>query len=112
MAYFFLLIAMLFEIMATSSLNLSHGFTRFIPSIISILGYAISFYFLSLTLLTIPVGVAYAIWSGVGIVLISVIGFFAFGQRLDLAAIIGISFIIAGVLIIHLLSGTASHTQG
>ncbi len=90
-------------------LKMSDQFTRPLPSVITVLGYGAAFYLLSLSLRTIPVGIAYGIWSGVGIVLITVIGAVVFKQTPDLPAIIGLAFIIAGVLIINLLSGMSAH---
>lgn len=107
--YLFLAFAILFEIVGTTALKYSEQFTKFAYSVATILAYAAAFYFLSLTLRTIPVGIAYAIWSGVGIVLITVIGIIAFKQIPDLPAIIGLILIIAGVVIINLFSKTASH---
>ena len=92
------------EVIATSALKSAAGFTRLLPSIVVVLGYGAAFYFLSLTLKTIPVGVAYAIWSGAGIVLISTAAWLLYGQKLDAAAIIGMGLIVAGVLVIQLLS--------
>lgn len=109
MKWLFLFIAILGEIIGTSALKTSESFTRFIPSIITVAGYAMAFFFLSLTLKEIPVGIAYAIWSAVGIVLISIIGVFIFKQSLDIPAIIGIAFIIAGVVIINIFSKSVSH---
>ncbi|MGB3720538.1 MAG: QacE family quaternary ammonium compound efflux SMR transporter [Proteobacteria bacterium] len=106
MSYLYLSIAIVAEVIGTSALKASEGFTRLGPSLITILGYAAAFYFLSLTLKTIPVGIAYAIWSGVGIVLISLIGYALFRQTLDLPAIIGMALIIAGVAVINLFSRT------
>ena len=106
MSYLYLSIAIVAEVIGTSALKASEGFTRLGPSLITILGYAAAFYFLSLTLKTIPVGIAYAIWSGVGIVLISLIGYALFRQTLDLPAIIGMALIIAGVSVINLFSRT------
>jgi len=105
-SYLYLSIAIVAEVIGTSALKASAGFTRLGPSLITILGYAAAFYFLSLTLKTIPVGIAYAIWSGVGIVLISLIGYALFRQALDLPAIVGIALIIAGVAVINLFSRT------
>lgn len=109
MGYFYLMIAIMSEVMGTSMLKLSDGFTKLIPSILCIVGYGVSFYFLSLVLKIIPIGVSYAIWSGVGIVLISIVGLFLFDQQLDVPAILGISLIISGVLVIHLFSKTVQH---
>ena len=96
LAYLHLCFAIIFEIIATSLLQRSEQFTRLMPSAFTILFYAAAFYFLSLSLRVMPVGVAYAIWSGVGIVLISLIGWVFFKQKLDLAAMIGIAFIVEG----------------
>lgn len=97
-------IAILTEVIATSSLKASDGFTRLLPSVIVVIGFGLSFYCLSLTLKVIPVGIVYAIWSGVGIVLISVAGWVFFGQKLDWPAIAGISLIILGVVVMNLFS--------
>jgi len=109
MRWVFLSIAILAEVIATSALKSSEGFSKIIPSGVVIVCYGISFYFLSLTLKTIPVGIAYAIWSGVGITLISIIGYFIYRQSLDMSAIIGILLIIAGVIVINLFSKSVSH---
>jgi small multidrug resistance pump len=109
MKWIFLSIAIIAEVIATSALKSAEGFTKLVPSVIVILGYGIAFYFLSLTLKTIPVGIAYAIWSGVGITLISMIGYFFYKQTLDLPAIIGILLIMAGVIVINLFSKSVSH---
>jgi small multidrug resistance pump len=102
-----LLIAILSEVAATSALKASDGFKNLLPSAVVVVGYGAAFYFLSLALRTIPMGVAYAIWSGIGIVLISVAGLLLYGQKLDLAALAGIALIIAGVFVLQVLSGTA-----
>jgi small multidrug resistance pump len=107
--YAFLVIAIVAEVIATSALKASEGFTQVLPSIIVVVGYVVAFYCLSMTLRTIPVGIAYAIWSGAGIVLVSLIGLVLYGQRLDFWAIVGIGFIITGVLIVNLLSRSAAH---
>ncbi|MCX8745005.1 QacE family quaternary ammonium compound efflux SMR transporter [Snodgrassella sp. B3882] len=107
--WLYLAIAILAEVFATSMLKLSNGFTRLIPSACSIIGYMVSFYCLSQTLKTMPVGIAYAVWSGIGIVCVSLIAWVKFGQKLDLAAIIGIGFILVGVLVINLLSKSMTH---
>jgi small multidrug resistance pump len=109
MKWIFLLIAVSGEVVATSALKASEGFTKLAPSAVVVLGYAIAFYFLSLTLDSIPVGISYALWSGVGIVLISLMGWLLFNQTLDLPAVAGILLIIAGVAIINLLSKSAPH---
>ncbi|MBO9313031.1 MAG: multidrug efflux SMR transporter [Chloroflexus sp.] len=107
--WLFLLIAILTEVVATSALKASAGFTRLLPSLIVVIGYAISFYAMSLALEAIPVGIAYAVWSGIGIVLITVAAWILYGQRLDLWAMIGIGFIIVGVIILNLLSKVEVH---
>lgn len=107
--YFILLLAIVLETVATSFLKQSDQFTRLLPSVLTILGYAGSFYCLSMVLKNIPVGIAYAIWSGMGIVLISAIGWIIFKQHLDLPAILGLSLIIAGVLVINIFSSSVSH---
>lgn len=107
--YLYLAIAIVAEVIATSALKASEGFTRTGPSLIVALGYGTAFYFLSLVLKTVPVGVAYAIWSGVGIVLIATIGWIVLKQPLDAAAVLGIGLIVAGVAVIQLFSKTAAH---
>ena len=109
MAYACLLVAILAEVTATFCLTLSHGFTRPVPSCVTVVGYGVAFYALSLALRTIPTGVAYAIWSGVGTVLITLVCRVVLGQKLDLAAIGGMALILAGVLVMNLLSGTGQH---
>lgn len=105
----YLTIAIIGEVIATSFLRASVGFTQLVPTIIVVVGYGITFYFFSLALQTIPVGIGYAIWSGVGIVLISIIAYFVYGQTLDLPALIGIGLILAGVLVINLFSQSSTH---
>lgn len=107
--FFFLGIAIIFEIIATSALKKSEEFTRLIPSIVTIVGYFAAFYFLSFAIRTIPVGIAYAIWSGVGIVLITIIGAVFFKQIPDLPAIVGLGLIMAGVIVINVFSKTTAH---
>lgn len=109
MHWIYLTIAIAAEIVATSALKTSESFTRLLPSIITVVGYLISFYFLSLTLRVLPVGIAYAVWSGVGIVAISIIGYVLFKQSLDLAALIGIGFIVTGVIVLNVFSKSAGH---
>ncbi|MFC4620932.1 SMR family transporter [Comamonas nitrativorans] len=108
-AYAYLGTAIIAEVIGTSALKASDSFTRLWPSLVTVLGYALAFYCLSHTLKTIPTGVAYAIWSGVGIVLISLVGWFWLGQRLDAPALLGLGLIIAGVLVINLFSKTVGH---
>lgn len=107
--FIYLLIAIVFETIATSALKSSEQFTKPIPSLITVVGYISAFYFLSLTLKTMPVGIAYAIWSGVGIVLITIVGIFLFKQKPDLPAMIGMVLIVAGVVVINVFSKTSSH---
>ena len=104
MAFFYLLIAILAEVIATSAMKASDGFSQLRPSVITIIGYAFAIYFLSLTMKSIPVGITYALWSGAGIILVSLVGFFYYKQHLDLAAVIGLGFMIVGILIINLFS--------
>ncbi|ANH80539.1 multidrug transporter [Niabella ginsenosidivorans] len=107
--YIFLFLAILFETIATSALKTSEQFSKPLPSVATIAGYILAFYFLGLTLKTIPVSIAYAIWSAVGIVLITLVGIVFFRQIPDLPAIIGLSLIIAGVIVIHVFSKTSIH---
>lgn len=108
-AHLFLAIAILSEVLATTCLKASEGFTKWLPSVITAAGYGVSFYFLSLTLHTIPTGIVYAIWSGVGIVLISVVSWLVYHQNLDVPALLGMGLIIAGVAVINLFSKSGAH---
>ena len=108
-AYVYLALAIVAEVIATSALKASEGFTRLGPSLLVAAGYGIAFYFLSLTLKSVPVGVAYAIWSGAGIVLIALIGWLVLKQPLDLPAMLGMALIVAGVAVIQLFSKAAAH---
>lgn len=107
--YLYLLIAIISEVIATSTLKSTNGFTQLLPSIITVVGYAISFYFLSLTLKIIPVSLTYAIWSGLGIVLIAGVDYFYYKQLLDLPAVLGLTLIIVGTIIINLFSKSMAH---
>jgi len=109
MIYALLIVAIVAEVIATSAMAKSDGFTRLLPSLISLAGYGLAFYLLSLVTRTVPVGIVYAIWSGAGIVLVAATGWLLFGQKLDLPATVGIVMIVAGVLIINLLSKSVSH---
>ena len=109
MPWLFLAIAIAGEVIGTTALKASDGFTRLWPSLIVVVSYVVAFYFLALVLRTIPVGVAYAIWAGVGVAAITLIGFGFFGQRLDLAAVLGIGLIVAGVVVLNTLSGSVGH---
>lgn len=103
-----LVLAILAEVLATSALKASNGFTRPGPSLIVIIGYMVAFYCLSLSLRTIPLGIVYAVWSGSGVALISLIGWLVYGQVLDLAAVVGLAMIVAGVIVLNL-GSKASH---
>ena len=105
----YLTIAIISEVIATTALKAAEGFTKPMPSLVVIIGYGVAFYFLSLTLRTIPFGITYAIWSGVGLVLICAAGWILYGQALDLAAIIGIVLIVIGVLVINIFSKSVPH---
>jgi small multidrug resistance pump len=109
MAYFYLAIAVIFEIVGTASLQASEQFTKPKPLILTAIGYAAAFYFLSLVLRTMPVGIAYALWSGFGMILITLVGLVWFGQRLDWPALVGLCLILAGVVTINLFSKTVIH---
>lgn len=105
MPYLYLAIAIVAEVIGTSALKAAEGFSRPLPSLVVIAGYSVAFYFLSLSLKTIPVGIAYAIWSGVGVALITLIGWIVFKQRLDAPALVGLALIVAGVVVIQMFSG-------
>jgi small multidrug resistance pump len=109
MNFVYLGIAIVTEVIGTSALKASEGFTRAVPIAITIVAYGLSFYFLALTLKAIPVGIAYAIWSGFGIVLISLVGVLWFRQSLDIPAIIGLALILAGVVVINGFSKSVAH---
>ncbi|WP_010138627.1 SMR family transporter [Oceanicola sp. S124] len=108
-AYLTLIIAVVLETIGTSALTASQQFSRLLPSVLTLVAYAASFYFLSLTLRHMPVGVVYALWSGLGIVLIAVIGYLVFGQKLDLPAVIGMLMIGGGIAVIQIFSNTTPH---
>lgn len=109
MHWLYLAVAITAEVIATSALKASEGFTRTIPSVVVAIGYGVAFYFLSLTLKTLPVGVAYAVWSGLGVVLVSLVGFIFLGQSLDFAGCVGIGLIVAGVAVLNLFSTVTPH---
>ena len=109
MSWLYLVIAIVTEVIGTTALKATEGFTKLIPSIIVALSYGSSFYFLSLTLKSIPVGIAYAVWSGVGIVLIAIVGWLLFGQTIDRYGILGIALIGAGVIVLNTLSQSGVH---
>lgn len=102
-------IAIVCEVIATSYIPKAEQFTKMMPSTVVLIGYGIAFFLLSVTVKTMPVGVVYAIWSGAGIVLVATVGYFVYGQRLDLPALVGIGFILTGVMIVNLLSKTVGH---
>jgi small multidrug resistance pump len=107
--WWLLLLAVCSEVIATLALKSSDNFTKVLPSIIVVIGYGAAFYLLTLTLNKIPLGIAYAVWAGLGIVLVSVLAWLIHDQRLDIAALIGIALIIIGVITIHLFSNTTVH---
>lgn len=109
MKYLPLAVAILAEVIATTALKQSDGFSRPLWSVVTVLGYGVAFYFLSVTLKSVPTGVAYAIWSGVGIVLISAAAWVFQGQKLDAAAVAGMALIITGVVVMNLFSSSAPH---
>ncbi len=109
MHYLWLFIAIVSETLGTTALQASQQFTRLWPSVCVVLFYGASFYFMALALKVMPVGIVYAIWSGLGIVLIAGIGYVIFGQKLDFPAVMGLMMIIAGILVIHLFSNTTTH---
>lgn len=109
MAYLYLAIAIVGEVVATSALKASEEFSRLGPSLIVVIGYGIAFYFMTLAIRTLPIGITYAIWSGIGIVLVTIAGAFIYKQIPDLPALIGIGFIIVGVAVINIFSKTTTH---
>lgn len=108
-SWLFLAVAIIGEVVATSALKSSEGFTKLIPSAVVVSGYAIAFYCLSLALKSIPVGIAYAIWAGLGIVLITCIAWLFHGQKLDVGAFIGMGLIVSGVVVLNVFSNTSAH---
>ena len=109
MQYIILFVAVVMETIGTTALQSSQQFTRLWPTLIAIVAYMGAFYFLGLTLKYMPVGIVYALWSGLGIITITIIGFMIFGQRLDAAAIAGLTLIIAGIVVIQMFSNTTTH---
>ena len=107
--YIYLPMAILTEVIATTALKASDGFSNSLPSTVVVVGYGISFYCLSIVLKTMPVGIAYAIWSGLGIVLISIAGLLFYNQKLDLPSLLGMSLIIIGVVLINVFSKSVGH---
>lgn len=108
-AYVYLMVAIVAEVVATSALKASHGFTKLAPSMIVVAGYGASFFMLSLTLRTLPIGVSYALWSGIGIILITITGWVLYNQKIDLAGAIGMALIVTGVIVLNFFSESASH---
>lgn len=109
MKWVYLLLAIVSEVVATSALKSSESFSRLWPSVLTVVGYGVAFYLLSLTLREMPVGIVYAIWSGVGIVLVSLAAVVLFGQKLDLPTLIGMGLIVAGVIVINVCSKSVVH---
>ena len=109
MHWMYLSLAIVSEVIGTSFLKSSDGFTKLAPSVVVVMAYGCAFYFLSLSLRVIPVGIAYAIWAGTGIVLIALVGWAVFGQSLDLTAMVGIALILAGVVVLNVFSSSVPH---
>ena len=109
MHWFHLLMAIVCEVIATSALKSAEGFTQWRPAVVVVIGYAFAFYFLSLTLKVLPIGIAYAIWSGVGLVLVSLIAWRLFNQTLDAPALLGMALIMSGVVVINVFSKSIPH---
>ena len=109
LVYSVLVVAIVFEVLGTSAMQAAQHFSRVLPTLMMVVCYAVAFYFLSWSLRYVPVGIAYAIWSGLGIVLISLVGYFVFGHTLDLPAVVGLGLIIAGVLVLNLFSKSTFH---
>lgn len=109
MAYLYLAIAITAEVIATSALKASEEFTKLYPSLIVVIGYSVAFYFMTLVLRTIPIGITYAVWSGLGIVFVAIIGIVLYKETPDIPAIIGMGLIILGVVVIHVFSGSVKH---
>jgi len=108
-SWLFLVIAICAEVVATSALKESEGFTKLVPSVVVVVGYGLAFYCLSIALRSIPVGIAYAVWAGVGIALVAAVGWVVYGQKLDAWALLGIGLILSGVMVLNLLSKTGAH---
>ncbi|MCB4358556.1 DMT family transporter [Quatrionicoccus australiensis] len=107
--WLYLGVAIVSEVIATSALKAAEGFTRPRPSLLVVIGYGIAFYCLSVVLRTLPLGITYAIWSGVGVALVALSGWLLYGQALDLAAVLGLTLIVAGVIVLNLFSKTVAH---
>ncbi|MGM0825400.1 MAG: DMT family transporter [Pseudomonadota bacterium] len=109
MTFVYLVLAIIAEVVATSALKASEGFTRPLPSLLVVGGYGVAFYLLSLVLRTLPVGITYAIWAGLGIVLVTLVGMVVFGEKPDAAALVGIGLIVAGVVMLQVFSKMSVH---
>ncbi|MCA1771108.1 MAG: multidrug efflux SMR transporter [Halomonas sp.] len=109
MTFVYLVLAIIAEVIATSALKASMGFTRPLPSLLVVGGYGVAFYLLSLVLRSLPVGIAYAIWAGLGIVLVTLVGVLVFGEKPDLPAVVGIGLIVAGVVMLQVFSKMSVH---
>lgn len=109
MTFIYLVLAVVAEVVATSALKASLGFTRLWPSLLVVVGYGVAFYLLGLALRTLPVGVAYAIWAGLGIVLVTLVGMVVFGERPDLPGVLGIVLIVSGVVVLQVFSKMSVH---
>ena len=105
----FLTVAILGEVIATTTLKSTDGFTKLVPSFIVLVGYAVSFYFLSLSLKSIPVGIAYAVWAGLGVSIVTLLAWVVYGQKMDAWGFVGIALIVCGVVVLNLLSKTSTH---
>jgi len=108
-AWLLLMLAIVAEVVATTALKASEGFSRLWPSAIVVMGYAVAFYCLSMVLKTIPVGITYAVWSGLGIVLITLAAWWLYGQTIDAAGLLGMGLIVAGVLVLNVFSASSGH---
>ncbi|MDT8880620.1 SMR family transporter [Halomonas saccharevitans] len=109
MTYLYLALAIIAEVVATSALKSSVGFTRLWPSVLVLVGYGLAFYLLALVLKSLPVGIAYAFWAGLGIVLVTLVGILVYGEKPDLPALLGLAMIVGGVVVIQVFSSVASH---
>ncbi|MDI5932426.1 DMT family transporter [Halomonas kalidii] len=109
MAFVYLALAIVAEVVATSALKASDGFTRLWPSVTVVIGYGLAFYLLALVLRSVPVGIAYAFWAGLGIVLITLVGLVVYGERPDLPALLGLAMIVGGVVVIQVFSSVSAH---
>lgn len=109
MAFVFLALAIVAEVVATSALKASDGFTRLWPSVTVVIGYGLAFYLLALVLRSVPVGIAYAFWAGLGIVLVTLVGLVVYGERPDPPALLGLAMIVGGVVVIQVFSSVSAH---